>query len=319
MTNVILSLLLAATILLILYHDFPFSRISNTLCHGMRWQWVAATMVCGALAQITRGLRWKLLLAPLNCHCHKRNLVGAVFMSFALSLLIPRIGELSRCATIRRTDGISFVKNLGTVFTERIVDTLILLLFIGIVAIWQCDKISDMVCSVQTTRQENPSASHHMVTVLIVIAIIIVAVVVAHRLHLWSHLKPQWNKFKQGMLSVRSMRSPTLFIVLSVLICAFNFGNLWLMFYAFPFTAQLGPDAASLAYCMITFAMLVPTPNGAGPWHYVVQMSLAAYGVGTIHAATFALITHGIHVLTIILLGLTGMLMIRKAGHSAHT
>ena len=84
------------------------------------------------------------------------------------------------------------------------------------------------------------------------------------------------------------------------------------MFYAFDSTSQLDCQAALLAFCMIAFAMVVPTPNGAGPWHYVVSTSLIIYGVSKDNAASFALIVHALHVLTIILLGFVGMIIVKK-------
>ena len=43
-----------------------------------------------------------------------------------------------------------------------------------------------------------------------------------------------------------------------------------------------------------TFAVIVPTPNGAGPWHFAIISMMMLYGVNVTDAGIFALIVHGI-------------------------
>ena len=52
--------------------------------------------------------------------------------------------------------------------------------------------------------------------------------------------------------------------------------------------------------------MLVPTPNGAGPWHFAVKTMLVLYGVAEEPAVMFALIVHTIQTFEVILLGAYG-------------
>lgn len=55
-----------------------------------------------------------------------------------------------------------------------------------------------------------------------------------------------------------------------------------------------------------TFAVIVPTPNGAGPWHFAVITMMMLYGVNATDAGAFALIVHGIQTLLVVLLGIYG-------------
>lgn len=56
----------------------------------------------------------------------------AIFVSYATNLVLPRVGEVSRCGVLAKYDNVSFAKSLGTVVTERLVDTLCILLITGI-------------------------------------------------------------------------------------------------------------------------------------------------------------------------------------------
>ena len=59
---------------------------------------------------------------------------------------------------------------------------------------------------------------------------------------------------------------------------------------------------------MVTFvvgsiAVLVPTPNGAGPWHFAVKTMLILYGVADQNALYFVLIVHTVQTMLVILMG----------------
>ena len=65
-----------------------------------------------------------------------------------------------------------------------------------------------------------------------------------------------------------------------------------------------------------TFAVIVPTPNGAGPWHFAVITMMMLYGVSATDAGIFALIVHGIQTLLVIILGIYGALHVSMANRS---
>ena len=55
-----------------------------------------------------------------------------------------------------------------------------------------------------------------------------------------------------------------------------------------------------------TIAVIVPTPNGAGPWHFAVKTMLILYGVAENDALYFVLIVHTVQTLLVVLLGIYG-------------
>ena len=67
-----------------------------------------------------------------GCSSQTSDCVDAIFVSYATNLVLPRVGEVSRCGVLAKYDNVSFAKSLGTVVTERLVDTLCILLITGI-------------------------------------------------------------------------------------------------------------------------------------------------------------------------------------------
>ena len=142
--KIIFPILLGGAILYWMYRGEDFVRLQHVLTEEMNWTWMLLSFPFGILAQMFRGWRWKQTLDPIEdlspstakqAHSNQKirarsaTCIHAVFISYAASLVIPRIGEFSRCAVLKRYDGVSFSKALGTVVTERAVDTLIVMLY----------------------------------------------------------------------------------------------------------------------------------------------------------------------------------------------
>jgi hypothetical protein len=75
-------------------------------------------------------------------------------------------------------------------------------------------------------------------------------------------------------------------------------------FYCFDFTANLGFTVAIVSFIVGSISVIVPTPNGAGPWHFAVKTILVLYGLTDANAVMFVLIVHTVQTALIPLLGI---------------
>ena len=66
----------------------------------------------------------------------------------------------------------------------------------------------------------------------------------------------------------------------------------------------MGLTAALISFCIGSIAVIVPTPNGAGSWHFAVKTILVLYGMDQINAVSFVLIVHSVQTLLLIALGI---------------
>lgn len=130
--KIILPILLGGFILYWVYRDFDFSKAEEVLLHQTNWWWMLLSLFFGVMSHVLRGWRWKQTLEPLDAHPKTSDCVDAIFVSYATNLVLPRVGEVSRCGVLAQYDNVSFAKSLGTVVTERLVDTLCILLITGI-------------------------------------------------------------------------------------------------------------------------------------------------------------------------------------------
>ena len=312
------SLALATGILYWMYRDFPFSQVSDTLCHGIHWDWMLFSLLFGILPQILRGLRWRQALEPLHDYPSRRNCISAVYMSFAASLIISRIGEISRCATLKKIEGTSFPISLGTVVTERIIDSALVLLILFVTFVCELPAFLRFFGTIGFTADsffEKFSVGGITISLICLTLIIGGLIYIFYRLKTFNKFQDVFKKFTQGLASVRQVHNIPLYIFYSISIWVCYFLHFFLAFYAFDFTSHLGIHAGLLAFCMITVAVLVPTPNGAGPWHFAVKVVLMQFSISVADAILFALIVHALQTLLVIVLGIYGYLTLTLSGH----
>ena len=107
-----------------------------------------------------------------------------------------------------------------------------------------------------------------------------------------------------GITSLRGVRNVPLFILYSLAIWASYFLHFYLTFFCFKETASLGLTCALVCFVVGSIAVIVPTPNGAGPWHFAVKTMLMLYGVAYAPALFFVLIVHTVQTLLVVLLGI---------------
>ena len=300
-------LVLGGLILWWMYRDFDWNGLWDALNDGMNWTWMWLSMPFGVLAQVLRAARWRQALEPLDERPRLSSCVHAVFLSYASSLVVPRVGEVLRCGVLKKYDGTSFTKSVGTVVTERMVDSLLMLLLAALTVLLQVKVFMVFFAETGVSFEELAgrfSAAGYWVTAACLLVVLVFLAVLAKRLAWFSHTRNLLRNVVDGVLSLRNVRHVPIYIMYSLGIWASYFLHFYLTFYCFSYTSGLGITAALIAFVVGTFAVLVPTPNGAGPWHFAVKTILVLYGVCESDAVVFVLIVHTLQTLLVILLGL---------------
>ena len=306
----LLPLLLGAAILLWTYHGFDFSHLWSVLRGGVDYGWMAVSLVFGVTAQLFRGWRWGLALSPLNEHPRMSDSVYSIFVSYAANLVVPRVGEVSRCGILAKYDGVSFAKSLGTVVTERLIDTVCICIITGVTLLLQSRVFADFFDVTGTDGFFFVglfTSVNFYITVACIFAAVVLGVMLVRNLTVFARLRGLLHNIWLGILSIKDVRRPWLYVIYTIGIWLSYILHFYLTFFCFPFTAGLGPVAGLVMFVVGSIAVIVPTPNGAGPWHFAVITMMMMYGVSKEDAGIFALLVHGIQTFLLILLGIYGL------------
>lgn len=319
--KLLLPVLLGGVILYWMYRDFDFKRIESVMLCDMDWTWMLLSLPFGITAQLFRGIRWRQTLEPVGERPRLSTCVNSIFLSYAASLVIPRIGEFTRCGVLSRCDGVSFPKALGTVVTERAIDTLLVMLITGLTLLAQMRIFGRFFQSTGTSLDSNLrsfSATGYIVTAVCAVAILVLLHFLLKRLAIYNKVKATLSGIWQGMISLRNVKNIPLFILLTLGIWGSYFLHYYLTFFCFEFTSGLGLMCGLATFVVGSIAVIVPTPNGAGPWHFAVKTMLLIYGAAAIsgrritadEALSFVLIVHTIQTMLVVLLGVAAWIMI---------
>ena len=308
-----LPFVLGLGILWWMYRGTDWSDFFACVAHDMKWGWMLLSLAFGILPQMARAWRWKMALDPLGEKPRRSTCEDAIFLSYAASLVVPRVGEVTRCGTLKKFDGVSFTKSLGTVVTERLVDSALMLLFTGLAFLAQLPMFLSFLHKTGTNLGDilhRFTGTGYLVTFICLVAVLLTAAVLMRRYALFRKGKDMLHEVFEGVLSLRHVGNLPLYLFYSVLIWVGYFLHFYIAFFCFDFTAQLSLGAAFLIFCVGTFAVLVPTPNGAGPWHFAVKTMLVLYGVAEPQAILFALVVHAIQTALVVALGGFGWLRV---------
>ena len=322
--------------------SFPFGILAQMI-RGWRWKQTLEPMFRGAEEEESRyeeeesryevrGTRYentsaaassgKGNLVPRTSHlAPRKNLeprtsnlvprtsvcVNAVFLSYAVSLIIPRIGEFTRCGVLKRWEGISFSKALGTVVTERAVDTFIVMLYSGLILLFEMSVFGSFFRKTGTSVDRilsSFSLTGYLVTAVCGVAALILLHLLLKNLSIYNKVKTTLSGIWEGVLSLRGIKNLPLYLLFSIGIWVCYFLHYYLTFFCFDFTADLGIGCALVSFVVANFAVIVPTPNGAGPWHFAIKTMLILYGVQDEQALFFVLIVHTVQTLLVVALGI---------------
>jgi uncharacterized protein (TIRG00374 family) len=229
-------------------------------------------------------------------------------VGYMMNYIVPRAGEVSRCASLLKTDDIPINKSLGTVVTERLFDVVILFVMLVVVFLFQFELLSNFLLqnlqSIGSTQANFPIKT-------IILSLIAVAGITLFVLRNKLATIPIIQKlitiltgFVEGLLSVRKVRNPFLFVVLSILIWVCYLLMMYFCLFAMEATAHLSFMDCLTVFVIGSLGMIIPAPGaGAGTYHFAVMQSLLLFGVAQADGIAYATIVHGVQMILLMSIG----------------
>ena len=289
-----------------IYSKLNMEEVGKILQYDINYWWIFLSGVIGLLSHIVRALRWKIQLKALPANPSMRVLTNAIFGTYAVNLILPRVGEVWRCAYVAQSEDKSFIKVVGSMISERLTDTLTVITITIITFFLQLDVLKEIL-------NNNPSIKEGIVNIITspalysVIAVGIIALVWLFRFKsentLIVKIKEMVNNLINGFKTIFKMKKKGLFLFYTVLMWFLYFVELYVCFFAFKQTESLGIVCAFSCFLMGSIGMGVPVQGGLGPWHWAVIAVLTLYGLNNDTAGAFALVAHGAQLIMTILIG----------------
>lgn len=74
-------------------------------------EFILISLIFGLIGNIIRGLRWELFINSLGYRPKRPSVIYATLGNFAVNFLLPRAGDVWRCAALTRYEGVPFAMN----------------------------------------------------------------------------------------------------------------------------------------------------------------------------------------------------------------
>lgn len=277
---------------------------------------IGVSVVITLLSHLLRAMRWQLLLTPVSHTPPLATTFAAVMVAYLANLLVPRLGEISRCGVLYQKENIPIQKSIGTVITERITDTLTLLLCGLLLLAFEYEKILQLV-------QKNihlPHLNVKLIGVLIVLFIVavigVVKLVVRYKTQLLQHkfiskIVTALVGVKQGVLSITQVKSKQYYLLLSVLIW-FCYGlTVYINFFCLAQTSHLQPVHALAVLVLGAFGFIV-VQGGIGAYQLIVMEVLALYGLSKANGYALGWINWTAQTVAIVVVGIIALIYLSK-------
>ncbi|MBC7922973.1 MAG: flippase-like domain-containing protein [Ferruginibacter sp.] len=276
------------------------------------YRWILLSGMLSVVAYWSRAERWRLLMEPLGYRPTTFHSALALMSGYFANLLLPRVGEVTRCGVLYRLDRIPVNVSFGTVVAERIFDLLMLLILVAFTFVLELDRLGTFFTGFFHSRLA-PVFNNLSVITAVAFALLVGTGMLSFGLFRYrrairrSFLYAKGRNFLRGMaaglLSVRKLRSPATFLFHTGLIWTMYYLMAYVLFFATPQTAGLGIRAGFTILVTGGLAMAVPVQGGFGTFHLLVGNVLVLYGLSLPDGIILATFMHTSQTLFVVLMG----------------
>lgn len=271
--------------------------------------WLLTALFCFMISNVSRAIRWEMLLEPLNYKTTFSNRFFSIMVGYLANLFIPRVGEVVRAGTLFRYEKVPVEKGMGTIVVDRIFDFISLGIFIVLALLFESDALISYL---------NENAQIPEIGSLILFAGIGFLLFAGLLFAFWGKIKNSrfFEKIKgfalgfwEGIVSIKKMKRPGAFLFHSVLIWVMYLSMTYVCFFAYPPTAHLSLSVGLMVFVLGAFGIVFPSPGGMGTYHFMITGGLVLYGVDSFDGFSFAnIIFFALNIFGNLLFGLLGLI-----------
>ncbi len=248
------------------------------------------------LTTAIRSERWRRMFYPQHRRLSPTRLFAMFLLGQMINALIPtRLGEIARAVLVGRDQHVSMAQALWTAATEKVLDAIVLLLFLGLIAL-----LVPMPGWLQSAAWTLSTA------VVVVLGVCVLAALQEQRTLRWlQRLEERWpwlrrlrlTRFAQALFdTLRLLRQPRQALRLAAYsVAAFlaAAATNWLTARAIGMPLSFRASLLLLSVLQISAVVPLPTtPGRVGVFHYLTVLALAIFAIEQDLALSYSLLLH---------------------------
>ena len=256
------------------------------------------------LGNASRAYRWKFTLEHMGYTTSFYNNFMAVNIGYLLNLTVPKSGEISRAVILKKYENVPFDKGFGTIVAERIVDIIVLLLFMMLAILLQFDIVKSFILD------KIPVKKLMLLSIFCLVVTAIMLLVYLYSKAKWVlTLKQKVSGLKEGVLSIFHMKKKIAYLLHT----AFIWFSYILMFYitllVLPETSSISVGAVVTAFVVGSIAIAF-TNSGFGSYPFLISKILLFYSISETAGNAFGWIVWSSQMFLVVVLGMLSFLLL---------
>jgi len=284
------------------------------------FSWFYVVMFVSLMVYVIRVLRWQMLIRAIGHETKFSNAFAALSISYFVSFIVPRLGEVTRCLSIKKQHDIGFMELLGTVIIERVVDIISLIIVLLLTLVLEFTMIKEFV----NENVVKPFYNGVVIKIvqgnamMLIIALLVLVIISVLFFYFRNYLRAKSpmliikfiDGLKQGIASIMKLKQKRLFCLYTFLIWVGYFLMTYFWFFIFKETSVLGWGACLSILSIGTIGRSVPIQGGGmGAYHFLVTNVAIIYGISASFGKTLATLIHAGQTFFTFAMGLVGLII----------
>lgn len=269
------------------------------------YYYILLSLVIACIGYWSRAYRWKFALNHLGYQTKFSNNFFTVCVSYLVNLTVPRSGEISRAALLKKYEDVPFDKAFGTIVAERIVDLLIFFLFVLIGFVSQFDQIYQFLLS------QNVSLQSLIITgfVGLLMFFIFILIWIYAEWEIIIKLKKKLSGLVEGITTVYKMKDKWKYIFHSFFIWFSYLMMFYVAIFALPETSEISFDIVIMGFIFGSLAVGFSN-GGLGAYPFSIALIFSLYGITKDVGTAFGWLVWTSQTVLAILLGLISYVLL---------
>jgi uncharacterized protein (TIRG00374 family) len=269
------------------------------------YYYILLSLLIACVGYWSRAYRWKFALNHLGYQTKFSTNFLTVCVSYLVNLTVPRSGEITRAALLKKYENVPFDKAFGTIVAERIVDLMIFFLFVLVGFVSQFDQIYQFLLNQHVSLQ---SLVIYAIVGLVIFVVFILIWIYAE----WQIIIKLKNKLSgliEGITTVYKMKDKWKYIFHSFFIWFSYLTMFYVAVFALPETAEISLDIVLMGFIFGSLAVGFSN-GGLGAYPFSIALIFSLYGITNDVGTAFGWLVWTSQTILAIVMGLLSYLLL---------
>ncbi|WP_292891317.1 lysylphosphatidylglycerol synthase transmembrane domain-containing protein [Nonlabens sp.] len=277
------------------------------------YTWIVLSVILAFLSHLSRAWRWNYMLETLGASPKFITNIMAIGAGYAMNLIIPRSGEISRAAIVNRSDQVPMDKAIGTIIAERVLDLIVLLIITAVAILTAGDAIINFFKAHLNSAFAKAEPSKILLYSGIFIVLVFLIIFISRRIQLFNRLKSFILGVKEGFVTIWTMKKKWWYFFHTLFIWVMYVLMFYVSTFAIPGIGNIPLSALLCAFVAGSFAVAF-TNGGFGAYPYFIAQVLLIFGISEPLGTSFGWILWLSQTLLVLVYGSLSLLLLSVKG-----